>query len=112
MTGTSIRSLLTTHWLEVLVALLGIFQLAMGLACEGLALALGVAGGLLLIVAPLLARIRWWAYPALIALGVVPFAVVRWWAIVPMIGAVLALVLALAVARRSRPRGAPQPALA
>ncbi len=102
MTADSINRNLKERWLVVLVAIQGVWLLAMGLVSDGAALALGVIGGILLILAPVLARGPWWVYPAIVAVGSLPFALMNWWAIVPLIVAIVAVILAIVFAHGHR----------
>ena len=94
---------LPSRWLRTLVSVLGGFEVLMALRATPVLTAVGVLGGLALLVAPwLLARAR----PVgllLVGLGTVPFAALTWWTLVGPLLAVVALVLVAAASRRSHP---------
>jgi hypothetical protein len=113
--STEVMETLGAHWLAGLTALLAALYIFLGATALGLAGALGIFGGLV-ILATLAAstRIPRPIRVLLICVAAVPFAAVTWWSVVtPLLAVLLIVIGGLAVNRRSpaaptaRAHGAP-----
>lgn len=82
-----------SHWLAGLVSVLGAAELLMAVSAAPAAALIGVIGGLALIAAPWLAPLSPKLSGILLAVGVVPFAVLTYWAIVPVVLALFATLI-------------------
>jgi hypothetical protein len=102
--GRETRQVIADNWLQDLLSALGGFELLMAVSAgEPAIVAVGVLGGLALLVAPWTPRGR---LPAvLLLIGTVPFAALTWWSLVSPLLAVLALVLGFIA--RGRPKWPP-----
>jgi hypothetical protein len=86
-------------WVRLLLSALGGFEILMAAGAAPAVMAVGMAGGLCLIVAAWLQGSRRWLLAVLVAAGTVPFAVLAWTALVPVLLAVAAVALAVPVVR-------------
>jgi len=84
------------HWPQVLLSVLGCGQLLMAAAAPPWLMAVGAACGTALVLAAWLPAQR---AGVLVVLGTVPFAIAGWFAVVPVLVAVVALPLAIAIHR-------------
>lgn len=94
------------NWLRTLISVLGAFELLMAVSAgPPVTIAVGVAGGLVLMAAP------WMPAPGvpalrlravLLVVGTLPFAILTWWSLASPLLAVLAFIIGLAALRRPR----------
>jgi len=107
--GAEVRGSIARHWLTGLTVVLGVYYVFLGSVALGVAGTLGILGGLLIIIAVLVAaRGSTPLAASLLVVGALPFAVLTWWSVVTPLIAVLALAIggsALAGGRRG-PSGA------
>ncbi|WP_410622896.1 hypothetical protein [Amycolatopsis sp. cmx-8-4] len=95
------------NWLRGLLAALGGFELLMAVSAgEPAIVAVGVVGGLALLVAPWTPAVR--LRVVLLLIGTLPFAALTWWSLVSPLLAVVAFVLGLVTLGRPRRHLSPQ----
>jgi hypothetical protein len=102
----NMSSKLERYRLVGLVAILGAYYLMLGLEIGGITGLIGIAGGVLILLAlPLRTRSRPLA-SALLLIGATPVAVMLWWSVVVPVLALLTLVLGGVMLRRmpTKPR--------
>ena len=88
------------NWSRGLVSLLGAFVVLMAVSATPIAtLAIGVVGGLAVMVAPWLARRTRRVVVVPMLMGALPFAIVTWWSIASPLVAVIALAIGLTTIR-------------
>ena len=90
-------------WLHILIAALGGCELLMAAGASPMAMAVGGAGGIALIVAAWVVRGSRLYGAGLMVLGTVPFAVVAWTALVPVLLLLVTAGLATSVLHAARP---------
>jgi hypothetical protein len=95
------------HWPQVLLSVLGGYELLMAAAAPPWLMAVGAVSGTALVLAAWLPA-RTGVLVALVLLGTAPLAVAGWFAVVPVLVAVVALPIAATVLR-SRPSTEPVP---
>ncbi|MDT7799031.1 MAG: iron complex transport system permease protein [Actinomycetota bacterium] len=97
--GRETRQVVADNWLRGLLSALGGFELLMAVSVgEPAIVAVGVLGGLTLLVAPWTPGV---GLPVILLLiGTLPFAALTWWGLVSPLLAVLALVLGLVILGR------------
>ncbi|MBJ7455904.1 MAG: hypothetical protein JHC74_07585 [Thermoleophilia bacterium] len=92
--GEEVRRSIARHWLTGLTVVLGVYYVFLGAVALGPAGALGIVGGLLMVIAVLVAaRGRTVLGATMLVVGAVPFALLTWWSVVTPLIAVLALVI-------------------
>lgn len=96
-----------SNWLAGLVSLLGAFEILMAVSATPVAAAVGVLGGVALLVAPWLTSRSRGVAIVLLVLGAVPFAALTYWAVVPVVLALLVPFIAGPLLLRASPRVAP-----
>ncbi|MFI5588391.1 hypothetical protein ACIA5G_25285 [Amycolatopsis sp. NPDC051758] len=90
--GRETRQVVADNWLRGLLSVSGGFELLMAVSAgEPAIVAVGVLGGLALLIAPWTPAVRLRA--VLLLIGTLPFAVLTWWSLVSPLPAVVALVL-------------------
>lgn len=100
-TGREYRHVLGARWPAGLVSVLGLAELVMAVSASPGVAVIGVVAGIALVVAPWLAARSAIAAAVLLAVGVVPFAVLTYWAVVPVVVAVLAVIIGAPLMTRS-----------
>lgn len=99
------REVVATMWWHLLVSVLGSLELLMAVSAGPIGtIAVGVLGGVALVVAPWLPvrRVRL----VLLLIGTLPFAILTWWSVAAPVVAVLALAIGLSTLRRAASRPA------
>jgi len=91
------RLAISSSWKLALVAT-AVLQLWLAATATGPAVVLGLAGGILVLAAARV-RHRWWSL-ALVAAGVLPFAITTWWSLATPLVAALAIGFATVPATR------------
>lgn len=74
---------------KLMLAVTGVLQVWLAATATGTTMVLGLAGGVLVLAASL-TRNRWWSL-ALVAAGVLPFALTTWWSLATPLVAALAI---------------------
>lgn len=101
--GSELVAAAECSWATTLTVGLALLYVALGVTALGPAGALGVAGGLLVLLVLLLRdRLARWSARALIVLAVTPFAFLTWWSVVTPILAVLLVTVGLPALSESR----------
>jgi len=89
-------------WPAIGVAVLALFYLWIGFAAHGWDRILGLAGGVLIVVAVAIARRSVSAAYTLLVLGALPLAIVTWWSIATPVLAIVVLLLGWIAVRHLR----------
>ncbi|MET3808315.1 hypothetical protein ABIB25_005344 [Nakamurella sp. UYEF19] len=96
------RQVVARMWWHLLVSVLGGFELLMAVSAgPTMTIAVGVLGGVALVVAPSLPA--WRIRLVLLLIGTVPFAILTWWSVATPVLAVLALAIGLSTLRPRAP---------
>lgn len=107
-TRTEARAVTTAlgrNWTAILTAVLACLTILLGATRLGLAGALGIAGGLVVLaLVAVRGRIAPWPAVAVLAVAVVPFAVLTWWSVATPVIALLVLACGVPMLRGARRR--------
>lgn len=90
-------------WPVVLVGVVALLYLWVGLAANGWDRVFGLAGGLFILAAVVVARRSVTAAIVLLLIGALPLAIVTWWSIATPVLAVIALILGWSAIRTVSP---------